>query len=353
MAELSSTALDIVEGFACGRLKKRMADSISELAVDFARSEKERTDLSLEKTALETALREANISLTGSKKELAERTQELARDLAIANAEIARRDATIEQLAIPNKGSIALLPEETQDVVLSYWNRYPAAEIAYQGRFFGKEKNTISVDVRDFATCGTSSFKIFNLEKQIGAYVPDIMAANKGMEIYQAWDVAMCKIASHSFAYVFDMPSWGVNELWQFAPETLEGQRGDCDDEAVRRDVMATIAGVPEELRRIAAGMTFGGEGHATNYYLASSLSWLHINSTTKYDRDGGIGQFRRNGDSTDKYGLKEYWFTFTKSRAYHAFDTATARTNYFRHSKGTSFEPKYLRISRNGRRII
>jgi hypothetical protein len=125
-----------------------------------------------------------------------------------------------------------------------------------------------------------------------------------------------------SIAYTYDSRSWGENEFWQFASETRNMGTGDCEDKAILNHVGARIAGIPWELLRVTAGLTFDGQGHATNFYFASDLKWHHRNSTSNYSATTTAISLPLSGDSYENLNIKNPWFSCTDNKTFNWFGT-------------------------------
>ena len=95
------------------------------------------------------------------------------------------------------------------------------------------------------------------------------------------------------------------------------------------------IAGIPQGLLRISAGMTYSGIGHATNYYLASNLTWKHCNSTSSVqDITDALQLPDTSSEEPDGLGLKVCWFSFNNERSFSSFNTAAHEETYDKFSK-------------------
>jgi transglutaminase-like putative cysteine protease len=133
---------------------------------------------------------------------------------------------------------------------------------------------------------------------------------------------------SDTAQYTYDQTNWSCTEFWQFASETNVIGRGDCEDKAIIGLVGAMIAGIPFEMLRLVAGMTFSNEGHCTMFYFASDLRWHHRNSTTIYSPDKDPTTLPLTGDGTENLNIQRVWFSATQNKTFTTFDP-TAATAY------------------------
>lgn len=315
----------MLEGVFC----KRVNASLSEVEKAKISVEAEllrvRTDLvAARKSYLEqeSALKAALDNSEKSKKDLLKQITDDSTVITTLEMQLKELQDLVTQLNSSQINGMALLPEEAKAVATLYWNKYKEADVLYNGRYLGADKRMYELDVKVFCLEGQNDFNLKNLVKSAKGYVVDIMK-DEGVSFHKACDKAVMRVTNiASVNYNFDSTTWGSNEFWQFATETNAYRKGDCDDYATLRHVLCRIAGVPEPLLRNVAGLTFGGEGHCTNYYLASDLKFHHINSTSNFNSNFDATTAPLTGDSSDKLGIQYPWFSFTESKAWYELTT-------------------------------
>jgi hypothetical protein len=233
---------------------------------------------------------------------------------------------TSNPTTMPPDPIFSILPATSQIVALQYWNAHPEVDGVYTARFLGKDPNkTYPIDIKVFALSGQNDFKMRAKVKASNAYVVDIMKANPNLTAHQACDIAAMRIAS-SWAkpYIYDISNWGRDEYWAFASEVDadECPGDDCDGMGVWKHVAYRIAGIPEALLRCTAGQTQNDLDHFTNHYLASDLTWRHLNSTLLQSSNKTIFDVPKTNDPKDELGIKYVWFSFTDSCCFAQYQT-------------------------------
>lgn len=244
--------------------------------------------------------------------------------------ELSKKVLTIERLVLSKPfGTFmdlgASLPIVTINKIKETAEKYPAVSINYAGT---PKKGSASyvIDVKNYALCGQNDDALLQFLKDNKLTVDKRDMSN--LTYHELCDEIVAKInQATSVNYAFDTDNYGFSEYWQFAPLTFKIGSGDCDDYAVMRYVMYRLAGVPAELIRIGVGLTQNGQGHATIYYLSSSLEWLHLNSTTS---------FSKVEDSVEKQSLKDaslkihdFWFSFNELGAWSKFESKAALESF------------------------
>lgn len=306
----------------------RINELSTQLAIEEKRYADALTHMTLDQQTLQNQLQDAQDAYTGLN----------ARYLALATA----------SSAIPDYQK--LLAPETISLLETYWDRYAEADAEYTGRYVGSDKrNVMALDVKIFALEGQNDNAITERVKAQGCRVSDIMV-ERDVGFHRACDIAMMRVQD-AFCppYQSDSSTWGTSEFWMFASETLALGSGDCEDIAILRYVAARAAGIPQAMLRIAAGETYGGEGHATNYYFASDLKWHHVNSTSRYGRDVDMTILPQTHDEKDLMGLKWVWFAFTESKTWHDLTTDDHATSFMRAQRD---ELRYHRIKVKGLKV-
>jgi len=254
----------------------------------------------------------------------------LNKQIADLNAQIVALNAQLNNQSLPSdlqthSPNFYKLPQATQTLVDGYMNKYPEVHASYGGRYFGAgtTKTRYDLDVKAWLMEGQNDFEITNKVQVNNARVSDVLKEQPSLTFHKACDIAFMRVThalGDSISYTYDDRSWGENEFWQFGSETRVMGTGDCEDKAIYNFVGACIAGIPYELLRITAGMTFGGEGHATNFMLASDLKFHHRNSTTNYAVDKVLTTLPLTGDGGEPLNIQYPWFSATQTKTFSQF---------------------------------
>lgn len=222
----------------------------------------------------------------------------------------------VEKLVIrsPNSSKESeLLPLVTRERIKETELKYPSAIVKYAGTPKAKSSATFSIDVRNYALAGQNDSDLTTLVENNKATVAQVQG---NLNYHEKCDVVVAKINQLTKVnYQLDSENYGFSEYWQIAPLTLKIGKMDCDDMAILRYVLCRIAGVPAELLRIGVGIAKMGGGHATNYYLASNLEWLHLNSTTTFDLPDETVYKQTLRDPT--LAIQDFWFSFNELNAW------------------------------------
>jgi hypothetical protein len=274
----------------------------------------------------------------------------LNKQISDLNAQISMLNAQLNQ-QLPSdlqthSANFYKLPQATQTLLDAYMNKYPEAFVTYGGRYWGSNKNRYNLDVKAWLLEGQNDWEIVSKVKAAKGRISDVLAENSGLTFHQACDIAFMRVShalGDSINYQYDNMSWGENEFWQFASESRVMTIGDCEDKSVYNFVGARIAGIPYELLRITAGMTFGGEGHATNFVFGSDLKWHHRNSTSNYAADKSLTSLPLTGDSSEMLNIQHPWFSATETKTFNWFGTEAAKRDAARLSDQPFF--KFLKI--------
>lgn len=113
--------------------------------------------------------------------------------------------------------------------------------------------------------------------------------------------------------YAPDKTNTGMlTEHWQFAFETLERGKGDCEDHAILMANMMIMSGIPQERMYIAVGGTEAGY-HAWVMYYNNSSKWQVLDSTL-YPTTSILGLLW-NSKKSNHYHYVD--FTFNRNFAY------------------------------------
>jgi Predicted periplasmic protein len=223
-----------------------------------------------------------------------------------------------------NKSGVSL-PRETLIKLKETSDKYPPVSVTYAGT---PKKGSVvyPIDVKNYAECGQNDDALIQFLKSKKLTVDEKVVSK--LTYHELCDEMVAKINQATpVTYAFDTDNYGFSEYWQFAPLTFKIGNGDCDDYAILRYVLYRLAGVPAELIRIGVGLTANGQGHATIYYLSSSLEWLHLNSTSS---------FSKAEDSVEKQTLKDaslaiqdFWFSFNELSAWSKLESKAALESF------------------------
>ena len=312
---------DVYEGFFCGRLEKEFEDQKTATAARLAVLTAERDSFSQRLKDMQNQKEQVANACVADAKDNVQKISDLLAQQSILNDQIAVLTSQLEAASAPvilSPDNFSLLPKASQTEALRYWNGYKEANATYSGRYWGVAKTMYPLDVKVFCLEGKNDAAIIKRVKEAGAMVDDIKAQNPSLNFHQICDIAIMRVAAaFTKPYQVDTATWGTNEFHQFASEMEAGPSGDCDDFAVWRHVGCLIAGIPEVLLRVEAGMTYGGLGHETNRYLASDLTWRHINSTSVFHPTDSVLSRPRTNDSSDLMGLQFLIFSCTSQKTF------------------------------------
>jgi hypothetical protein len=335
---------NFIEKLVCGR-QIRQRDQLVASNADLGNTI---SDMSLKVLNLETERTTLLSSSTEDHQQLMATVDALNKKITDLNTQIVQLQAQLSQNVnqFPkNSLTFGNLPMNTQTLLLTYMNKYPEAYITYGGRYFGVGHDRYDLDVKAWLLGGQNDRALVSMVKNARAMVVDVLAEQPTLTFHQACDVSFMRLThamGDSIAYTYDSRSWGENEFWQFSSETLVMNTGDCEDKAIMNYIGARIAGIPWEMLRITAGLTFSGEGHCTNFYYASDLKWHHRNSTTNYAADKTATSLPLTGDDSENLNIKTPWFSSTETKTFSWFGTDAAREDALSLA-GTAFF-KYLK---------
>jgi len=212
-------------------------------------------------------------------------------------------------------------PEKSKEA--KFWNnKYPKADIYYNGREVPNNNKLISVDVKLFVTPNDSYIK--GEVKRFGLEIKNPKKCNDDiLKIYKH-----CRKGAY---YERDKDEVGFGEYWMFPFEFIALKKhGDCEDNAHYIASMLIAAGLPEWRVRVVCGLTRNGFGHSTVYVLADDLkTWYHINSTGGKEYLDDLTKFPTTKDKKDLLGIKHVWFSFNNKYAWHTFKTESAAKSF------------------------
>ena len=248
------------------------------------------------------------------------------------NSQIQTIDTLYSQL--DHSTDFTMLPQPVQTIVLGYESKYPEAEVTYSGRVLpGYPNDRYDMHVQNFAA-GINSPEAVACVIAANAYVMDIVKA-QNVSFHRACDIALMRIMiwrTNGFPYSYQEEGQavaGIPEIWKNFWELYYGVKdygisGCCHDWGPADYVMWRTAGIPKELIRIRAGVTRDGQGHCTNAYFASDLTWRHPNSTTPFTMGDALN-LPKLDDTTDIIGLASTWFSFNEERSWTGTDSTSA----------------------------
>jgi len=321
-------AQSFLESIFCGRVTQSAAScekSNSDLAAQVADLQVEVTNLTREKQTLigscDQTTQENVIQIASLESQISNLTNQINTLNQQINQNI-QTDPLFSQ-------NFSRLPAATQKVAVNYLQKYPEAYVRYNGRYVGKNMTMYPLDVKAFLSQGKNDWQIASMVKACKGRVSDVLAEQPNISFHRACDIAFMRVThalGDSVQYTYDETTWGAVEFWQFASETRFLSEGDCEDKALFNYIGATIAGIPDELLRIGAGMTNTNEGHCSNFYLASDLQMHHRNSTTNYAADVNILDLPLSGDPNEPLNFKNFWFSANAQYTWNWFATAATK---------------------------
>ena len=304
----------IADGNTCTGTNDVLGQKITELQTDVQNLEREKQEI-----------------ITGAgltKKECLEQIDALNVQITGLNTKIAELNIQLNQNAVVNplySTTFANLPTATQTLALQYYNKYPEAYVTYGGRVWGVGRTKYNLDVKVWCLAGQNDQAINALLNECNGKVSKVLQENPNLTFHQACDISVmrihAKIAS-MVSYAYDSQTWGEAEFWQMSFESLAGKLGDCEDLGILNFVACRTAGIPSELLRLVAGMTFSNEGHCTNFYMSSDLSFHHVNSTTNYSATKDVKTLPLPGDSSESLNIQHVWFASTDYKTFNWFTT-------------------------------
>ena len=322
------TNYNFIEKFFCGRPINDAQVQLAEATANAALLQKslDDTNKALETAKVQYQTCDANISAT--KAQLQSQISTLIAEKADLEIALAQAQKTIQNLSqnFDNTNTFLLLPASTQVVAQAYYDKYPEAFVTYNGRSWGVGKARYALDVKAFCLEGQIDQRIMAAVYECRGKISQVLQDMPSLSFHQACDVSIMRIKAKldgMVTYQYDSQSWGETEYWMFASETIVAGVGDCEDKALLQFAAWRYAGIPNELIRLIAGMTFTNEGHASTTYFASDLKWHHVNSTTNYPASRDVKTLPVFGDSTEALNFQTIWFAATDKKTFHWFETA------------------------------
>lgn len=221
---------------------------------------------------------------------------------------------------------------DTVDPIADEWNnKYPRANIEYNGRTWGQTDKMIPIDVRLLIT--PQDWHIHDVLRKNNLYIIDGNYEEGIPKIYNF-------VKKTYYNYSFDSENYLVPEYWEFPFELFGMQKikgiisVDCDSWAQFLLSFYIAAGLPEWMGRVVVGNCKLG-GHSTNYvYSQETKKFHHLNSTYGDSEKNKISQFPTTDDAgkTDILGIYGVWFSFNNKFAWHKFDTAVTKKEFNKH---------------------
>ena len=271
-----------------------------------------------------------------SKQENLTQIDSLSQQISALNTQISELNTQLNQ-SLPSdlqnhSSNFYKLPAATQTLLDAYMNKYPEGFVEYNGRYWGSAKTRYRLDVKAWLMEGQNDWQLVSMVKACKGRVSDVIKEFPNISFHEACDKAFMRIThavGDSISYTYDSQTWGSDcaEFWQFASETRDITKGDCEDKAIINFVAACIAGIPFEMIRIVAGTTYSNEGHATHFYFASDMKWHHRNSTSNYPADKDPKTLPITGDDSENLNIKTVWFSATQTKTFTNFDPTVAST--------------------------
>ncbi|RLC22164.1 MAG: hypothetical protein DRI57_00530 [Deltaproteobacteria bacterium] len=212
-----------------------------------------------------------------------------------------------------------------------YWNnRIPKADILFKARKLPGYSSRFSVDVRQMITVNDS---VIHNDLSAHSLLVSDSSGDCNDDIYRIYRHSRVK-EINPYHYEYDDNAFGC-EFFMYPYELRQLQKGDCDDWGIELASYLISAGIPEWRVRCVAGSTYSGVGHLTVYVLADDLAtWYHLNSTTPWwivekEKYLKLADFPKAGDSDDKIGIEDVWFSFNNKYAWHTFETHASEEKF------------------------
>lgn len=195
-------------------------------------------------------------------------------------------DSLQEQVVILSAEKLAIVEERDEFVLEYFWNHKirPVTMIFYPAR------NRKNMNVLEFLSKNND--------------VPIVPGGNHD----EIAENALRWVINH-VEYVSDKTQHGLAEQWQWADETLESEKGDCEDGAILMANIMIASGVPYWRVRLNAGDVQGG-GHAYVTYLREQDNAWYILDWCYWPNES-IG-FKKTWKSAEKY-FSPVWFSWNR----------------------------------------
>ena len=231
---------------------------------------------------------------------------------------------------------IAEIPPETfvPDKVQEWETKHPYRAVYYARKLpFNKDRN-YSEDIRHFINPQDPRIKAWVVNRQV--LIHDPWKCNDEIAKLFAEDRL-------DYKYAYDSSQFGVSEMWLYPAETLELERGDCEDWANLLASRLIAAGVPHQRIRCVAGYTNGsGGGHGTVYVLGDDFdTWYHLNST-RSTTCSKLEQYPTSHDTNDTMGVigENIWCAWNSVHSWQNFRTDLAEKTFreYKHYKNIIF---------------
>ena len=289
-------------------------------------------DLQIEVSNLTSEKQTIIDSATLSKQESLKKIDELGAKISVLTNQIDVLNIQINQNAKSDplfSQNFSRLPAAAQTCAQAYMNKYPEGFVTYNGRYWGESQTRYNMDVKAWLMQGQNDWENVSKVKACKGRVADVLQENPMLNYHQGCDIAFMRgtnALGDSIQYTYDPNTWGkaCMEFWQYASETRVIGKGDCEDKAIYDLVGAIIGGIPYELLRLVAGMTYSGEGHCSLFYFASDMRWNHRNSTTNYAADKDVLSLPLSFDNSENLNFNRIWFSATQSKTFTNFDPTT-----------------------------
>ncbi len=178
-----------------------------------------------------------------------------------------------------------------------YNNKYPHINVSYKGRAMPGSTKRFSCDLRNFFTL---------TDDKLHTIVKDI----KGTDNEKALK-CLAYVLRH-FRYHSDKSTVNLPEYWQFPFESLQTNKGDCEDGAILLANLLLVSGIPNWKVRINAGNVkapnkgFSGHAYVTYFDEISGewklLDWCYYQNMEPIEE-------RKNYKDEEFY--KDVWFSF------------------------------------------
>lgn len=208
----------------------------------------------------------------------------------------------------PMPEPIPIIPPD-KDYESIYNNKYPKADILYDGRKVPWRQGRYNIDVRNFFNVYDSTVRELTESIILNKDIPD----NSKALLCLCWVIDNVK-------YAYDLnPDGTITDYWNFPFETLLPRNfdspqlyGDCEDNAILLANMMVIAGIPYWRVRLTVGDVDDGHGNAgghafVTYFDEPRKRWVLLDPVF-YPNKLSIEQ-RKDYDQETYY--KSVWFSW------------------------------------------
>lgn len=212
----------------------------------------------------------------------------------------------------------SLINKEKQNVLEEKFNnKYPKIEKLYAGRYIYNNANIINIDLRNF-------FNEYDcrVKKIVDSIIKEGMSDDDKALVCLEW-------VRKNIKYSYDINNQNVEEFWQYAHETLELKKGDCEDMTILLMNMMLIARIPYwKIRPTCSNVndpfTKQVSGHCfVTYECEEKDFWVLLDAC--YYPNNLLIKERKNYKDEENYS--DVWFSWNQK---YCFASGTKNLKYF-----------------------